>query len=324
MKLYNYLAKIGEINPVDHWEENYNPDVVKEEKKEKTNLVIIWGGSASARTYTLRLVEAEFNLSRKIVFYLPEVEDSLWQLFSFLPDTLQIIFWSKNSIEEEVLAKMLVGFGRLLQKTVILDPTDEVRKVWGKSKGRSALRRQIDCTMPISEPDSMEKIYTRWFEGMEGFDASPRLLEHAISRPFSESFNMVQTLKLVGEKNLNLITAQKWGMLWTDEEQYFIETLLIKGRGAVLKTAWSGLNASKTLFMLYKRVHLLLKVKTLEMGYTSEKLKKLELSEALYFKLKDQTKKMELKALYKRLYLVTSLLKWRTRKGVLNLLMMYW
>lgn len=311
MRLYQFLSKSAEVSPVS--------------SKENTKLVIIWGGTASARTYMLRLVEKQFNLLRKIVYHLPEVEECLWKLFLHLPSTLQIIFWDKNSIDEDELAKMLIEFGLLKQKTIILDSTDEVRNALGRDEvPRTALRRQIDCNLPISELDNMEKIYRRWFEEVEKFDTSPRLLEHAASRPFSESFNMIRTLKLVGESNLNLITAQKWGMLWTDEEEYFVESLLTKGRGYVLKTPWSGLNASRTLYLLYRRLHLLLKVKTLLTGYTSEKLAKLGVRQQLYFKMKDLAAKLEIKPLYKRLYIVLSLMKWRDQKGVLNLLMLYW
>lgn len=311
MRVYQYLLKIAEVSPVS--------------SGEKTNLVIIWGGSASVRTYVLRLVEAEFNMPRKVVYRLPEVEESLWMLFSYLPDTVQVIFWDKNSIEEDELVRMIRAFGTLKQKTIILDSTDEVRNAWGrKDVTRSILRRQINCNLPVTEPEKMGLVYERWFKAVEGFDPSPKLIAHAVSRPFSESFNMVQSLKLVGEKNLNLLTTQKFGLLWTDEEKLFVDNLIEKGRGRALRTNWSGLDAQRTLYMLYRRVHLLLKVKTLLTGYTSEKLAKLGVSQQAYHMLKKTASKLDMYLLYKRLYLVLSLLKWRTRKGVLNLLMLYW
>ena len=312
MRLHHYISTNTELLPTGEY-------------RGRVNLLIIWGGSASARTYVLRQAESLYNLPRKIVWRLPEVENSLWKLFSYLPSTLQIIFWDKNSIEEDELARMLVGFGKLKQKTIILDPTDEVRNAWGRPDvPRTVLRKQIDCNLPLSELDLMNEFYTQWFSKIESFDVSPRLIEHAISKPLSENFNMVKTLKLVGEKNLNLITAQKWGVLWTDEEQFFVDNLINKGRGRVLNTPWSGLDASRTIYLLYTRVHLLLKVKTLQTGYTSQKLEKIGVKKGLYFQLKASAEKMELKTLYKRLYLVASLLKWRNQKGVLNLLLLYW
>jgi hypothetical protein len=170
----------------------------------------------------------------------------------------------------------------------------------------------------------MGLVYERWFRELEGFDPSPRLIEHAVSRPFSESFNMVKSLNLVGEKNLNLLTTQKFGLLWTDEERLFVDNLIEKGRGRVLRTNWSGLDAQRTLYLLYRRVHLLLKVKTLLTGYTSEKLAKLGVTQQTYYSLKTVASKLDMHQLYKRLYLVISLFKWRNQKGVLNLLMLYW
>ena len=64
MRLYQYLSKGAEIRLAS--------------SKENTRLVIIWGGTASARTYMLRLVEEQFNLPRKVVYHLPEVEECLW------------------------------------------------------------------------------------------------------------------------------------------------------------------------------------------------------------------------------------------------------
>ena len=290
---------------------------------QKTNLVIIWGGSASVRTYVLRLFEERFALPRKVVYRLPEVEESVWKLFSYLPDTLQIIFWDKNSLDKEELAHMMRSFGRLPQVTIILDPTDEAKSVLVDSVSKSYLRRHIDCTLP-SGADEKGVFYERWFSEKEKFDVSPRLISHAVSRPFSESFNMIKTLKLVGEENLNLITAQKFGLLWTDEEQYFVDSLISKGRGYVLKTNWRGLDAARTIYLLYLRVHMLLKVKTLQGRYVSEILGKLKLSQHAYYLLKDTAQKLELKVLYKRLYLLSSLLKWRNYDGVLNLLLLYW
>lgn len=297
--------------------------------KDKTKLVILWGGTDALRTYALRLVEKWFESENKVVYFLRDVEDSLWELMSYLPYDLQVVFWEKNSLSDDEIASLLRQLGRVKHKTILIDPTEQLTELYRRTDvPKSELRRQIDCDISLSGVEVTRAdnlFYERWLKLQEGVDVSPKLIKHLKERPDSDTVNIMKVMRWVGETNLNLLTAHKWGVLWSNEEDLFIDGLMNKGRGYVMRYfSWQSLSPPKVLWGLFRRVNVLMKIKTLQTGYLQEKTAKLDVTRPQYYAFKDQASRHNMEWFYKRLYLLSSLLKWRNREGVLNLLMLYW
>lgn len=289
-----------------------------------TRLFAIVQGSDAVRTYVSRMIEQGLGNPPKEVVLLRDIYESLWQYLTYTPN-LRILIWEKGLLSKGEAAKFIDDVAELPKerKNIFFDASDELYElVREEFKGRLQVRF-IDCRLT---PDLKKKqeLYEYWFKGVEKLDISPKMVEYLSDIPYLESFNLINIFKLVGETNFDLLSVKKWGFIWADKERFLVDTLLYKGRVMVLREDLRDLNSSRFLMLLLREINALLKIKTLHYGYTTDKAEKSGLSLGKYYALLNKAEKLSLKDLYKRLYLVVNLLKWKDFPGVINLLLMYW
>lgn len=289
-----------------------------------TRIFAIVRGSAATRTYISRVVEQGLGNPPKDVVFLRDIYESLWKFLSYSTE-LRVLFWEKGLLGKEEALAFVDSVAEMPKdrKHIFFDASDELYElVREEYKGRLRVRF-IDCRLSDNE-EKKQEMYSHWFEKIEEARISPKMIEYLSGIPYLESFNLLDILKLVGEMDFNILSVKKWGFVWADREQFLVNTLLYKGRVVALKENLKDLNSSRFFLLLLWEIDALLKIKTLHRGFATEKAEKSGLSLGKYYALKDQAEKLNIKDLYKRLYLVVSLLKWRDLPGVVNLLFMYW
>lgn len=291
---------------------------------EKTRLFAIVRGKEATRAYISRMIEEGLGNPSKDVVFLREIYESLWQYLSFSPKPMRILFWEKDLLDKETASKFIEAVSMIKNRqNIFFDSSDELYKlVREEYKGKLRVRF-IDCRLP-SDSQEKARIYKHWFTDIEQGEISPKMVNYLGTLPYLESFNLLEAFKVVGEKDFNLVSVKKWGFIWADRERFLIDTLLYKGRVAALREDLKDLNTGRFLTMLLREIDALLKIKTLQRGYPTDRAEKAGLSLGKFYALRKRAEKLNLKELYKQLYLVVSLLKWKEFPGVVNLLFMYW
>ena len=227
----------------------------------------------------------------------------------------------------EAVCEFLEELGRLDNKTVILDASEQIFEAFQYHRKEHnapwAKGKIIDCSFAKMEKTkgregTRKRLFEYWLNDTEKLNVSPRLLEHFSESPFLETFNTIAALKFVGEKDYNLITAERWGVLWVDHEREVMRKLLYKGRGAMRDTDWRDINNGRFFWLLFKEMVLLLKFKTMFRG------NKREIPQETYQRLKEVAGKVDLRQLYRRMFLVINLMRWREHQGAISLLIFHW
>lgn len=289
-----------------------------------TRIFAVVRGNEAVRRYVSKMIEEGLGNPSKDVLFLSEVYESLWQYYSYSPHPLRILFWEKGLLDKESADTFLDSITKIKnRRNIIFDSSDELYElVREEFKGKYQVRF-IDCRLP-RDSKTKKEVYEHWFQEVERINISPKMIQYLSDIPYLESFNLMDAFKLVGEKDFNLLSVKKWGFVWSDKEQFIVDTLLYKGRMAALKENLVDLDSSRFLTMLFREVDALLKIKTLTHGYPQEKAEKAGLSVGKFFALKHRAEKLNTRDLYKWLYIVVNLMKWRHFPGVVNLLFMYW
>jgi hypothetical protein len=270
------------------------------------------------------MIEQGIGSPAKDVVFLREIHESLWQFLTYTT-RLRVLFWEKGLLDKETAFTFIkdVAYLSMERKHIFFDASDELYELVREEYKGNLRVRFVDCRLSEDEKKKQE-LYNYWFKKIEMVDISPKMVDYLSNIPYLESFNLIDIFKLVGEKDFNLLSVQKWGFVWADREKFLVNTLLYKGRIPALREDFKDLNSGRFLMLLMREIDALLKIKTLQRGYSTEKAEKAGLSLGKYYALHDQAEKLNIKDLYKRLYLVVSLLKWRDLPGVVNLLFMYW
>lgn len=289
-----------------------------------TRIFAIVRGNEAVRAYVSRMIEKGLGSPAKDVMFLSEVYESLWQFLSYSFKPMKVLFWEKGLLNKEDAVNFIEAVSLLKnRRNIFFDSSDELHDlIREKYKGKLRVRF-IDCRLPM-DSGTKEEMYKHWFVDVEKIDISPKMIEYLAGIPYLESFNTMEAFKVAGEEDFNLLSVKKWGFVWSDKEQYLVDKLMYKGRVAALREDLRDLNSSRFLWLLFKEVDALLKIKTMFGHYPTEKAAKAGLSLGKFYALKDKAEKISLNDLYKRLYLVVSLLKWRSYTGVVNLLFLYW
>ena len=292
----------------------------------RKKVLVVGEGSEAVRSYVVSQIKKMLNCSSSPVYFLHEIRDSMWQLLSDNFAPIRLLMWQKGLMSQEEAENLLIDLFEMEGKTIIEDNSSELHKIASDEKGRGWSRFLfIDCRVasssPLKKDKSLEQMYAYWLTDVENqVSLSPRLLDHFVQSPLLESFNTIKGLSFLGEKEFNLLSAKKWGLLWVDRERELLHKLLGTGRGAAKKENWRDINTERFFFMLMRELGLLLQVKTMPFG----RRETTRLSPQALVRLRGLAKKQTLRELYKRLYLVSGLMKWRYHKSSVGLLLLYW
>ena len=174
-----------------------------------TRIFAIVRGDEAVRRYVSKMIEDGLGNPSKDVLFLSEIYESLWQYHTYSPNPLRILFWEKGLLNKETADNFLEAATKIKgRRNIIFDSSDELHElVREKFKGKYRLRF-IDCRLP-KDVKAKKDIYAHWFREVEKLNMSSRMIEYLSEIPYLESFNLMDTFKLVGEKDFNLLSVKK-------------------------------------------------------------------------------------------------------------------
>lgn len=300
---------------------------------EKKRVLVVCEGSEAVRSYVVGRIKQMIGSPVTSVYFLHEIVDSQWQLLSDRRSPLRLLIWERKLLLQAEAEQFIRDMGEMEGKTIIIDDSSELHDMFSTERLESGKTFRnwtrgllIDCRLtssPLTEEKRLKEAYTFWLQEVEKIKLSPRLLRHFVDSPILESFNTIKGLSLLGEKDFNVLTAYKWGLLWVDRERELIQKLLVKGRAAAKKEDWRDLNTERFFFMLVRELSTIMQIKTIVVTQ-KDKFEKIGVSTPQYYRLKGVAKLHTLKELYRRLYLVSSLMKWRHHASSVGLLLLHW
>lgn len=258
----------------------------------------------------------------KNVYFLSDILDfpRILNENSHIP--LQVLYWEAGKMENERIALFLSDLKVSKVPTVIIDDEDEVEEVfkevftkrtyWGQAM-------RVKCA--FSKSDWRDVIILKL--GIVGKGVSDKALEFLEKLPSNSVFAILKLIERLPGDFITLRDLYNYELFWGDYEFFLSDLLFKKGAGAVLKRSLDDLDVTKFILSIRARLDMICKVKTTE-GMNKDVENKLGISSGCLYEIRKIAKKTSLQVALKRLKLVLTLMRYRSKLGVIGTLLLYW
>jgi len=237
---------------------------------------------------------------------------------------LQVLYWEAGKMEKEQIAPFLLNFKVAKMPTIIIDDEDEVAEVFQQIFTKRAYWGRamcIECIFSGDEDDWKRVIIFKL--AIVGKDLSDKALDFIIKLPPNSIFAVLKLLERLPGSFITLRDLYSYELFWGDYEFYLSDLLFQKSAGAVLKHSLDNLDSTKLIMSIRHKLDMICKVKT-EEGTNQAVASKLKITPGYVYELRKIGKKMSLRVALKRLKLVLTLMRYRSRLGVVGTLLLYW
>jgi len=236
---------------------------------------------------------------------------------------LQVLYWEAGKMEKEQITPFLLDFKTATVPTIIVDDEDEVaeafqqiftkRTYWGKAM-------HINCLL-LGEEEWQRVITFKL--AIVGKDLSDKALDFIARLPENSIFAVLKLLERLPGNLITLRDLHNYELFWGDYEFFLSDLLFQKSAGAVLKHSLNDLDSTKLLTSIKNKLDMICKVKT-EEGTNQAVANNLDVTTGYVYEIRKLGKKMSLRVALKRLKLVLTLMRYRSKLGVVGTLLLYW
>lgn len=235
---------------------------------------------------------------------------------------LQVLFWEAGKLGVEHLSQFLLDFKTSKVPTVIMDDEDEVTEVYlqlFKHRAKWGRVLYLDCDI---RGDERKRIII-FKLAIVGKEVSEKALDFIIKLPLSSIFAILKLLERLPVKVITLKDLHTYELFWGDYEIFLSDLLFQRSAGAVLQHSLDSLDSSRFLMLIRSKLDIICKVKT-EEGTDIVVAGKLKVTSSYIHEIRKVVSKMSLRIALKRLKLVLTLMRYRSKVGVVGSLLLYW
>ena len=296
---------------------------------------VLVGGEARLREDALRVLHRRIKntLGREVLrawYHLDEIKAAPLEILHESIFDIRTIMWQPDLVAEDVAKTLLKELSVLSGYSIIVDASSEVLPYFTavyKKFGKGAM---VDC----SKKPSVELIQGQKFGGF----VTARLKVAGVKLPeiptlldltskdmtVDTLFNIFSVLEALGEREVRGAFLRQLGLLRRSPETFLVEKLFSQGKQEVLRYSFREVDSKKFFKRLYWGLILRLRVKSTKFMKATIASSKLNISLHHYCEYQKELKKIDYRDLYRRLYLVFSLLRWSSRPESVYLALLYW
>lgn len=237
---------------------------------------------------------------------------------------LQVLYWETGKLEKEQLICFLKGFKSAKVPTIIVDDKNEVKEVYLQlfsKKSYWGRAMYIDCDKFSSRDERLRVVQFKL--AMVSKEISEKALDFIVKLPENSIFAVLKLLERLPVSLITLKNLHSYGLFWGDYESFLSDLLFKQSAGAVLKHSLESLDSTKFLVFIKNKLDMICKVKT-EEGTDQAIANKLKVLPGYVYEVRKNAKRMGLRTALKRLKLVLTLMKYRSKLGVVGTLLLYW
>jgi len=277
----------------------------------------------------LKRIKRTDGESSNIWYYLDEIADAPLNILHKSGFGVRILVWKPKVLDMnkkddlEVSKQVLSGFEGLSGRSIILDEAGEIEDIFKNIYGKGSKGVVIDCS---KKPEITKDFIKRRLVSVLGISPSDEVYVDLTREDMTIDtlFNIFSILEALNKKELDLDALRRFDLLRGEPEGFLVDELFKKGRQEVLRYDFREVIPERFFKQLYRALILKLRVKS--MGYMQSTVasSKLGMNLFRYYQCKEEVKKLDFQDLYRRLYLVFSLLRWRKSLGSVYLLLLYW
>ena len=289
------------------------------------------GGDARLREDALKVlfrkIERKEGKCSKIWYHLDEIVESPLLILHESAFDIRVLVWAPGLLEKKMTQKLLNELPKLSGYSVIVDESMEVLPVFRSMYHKSSTGMLIDCSKrPSRDPRIMEMFVSLRLNLVLGIKV-PKTVQIDLTKDdmtINNLFNIFSILEALNRREIGLDDLRQFDLLRGNPEAFLVDELFKKGKQEVLRYDFREVIPEKFFRQLYRTLIQKLRVKS--MGYMQSTVAsgKLGVSLFYYIQCKEEVKKLDFQDLYRRLYLVFSLLRWRDKLGSVYLLLLYW
>lgn len=235
---------------------------------------------------------------------------------------LQVLFWEAGKLEVECLPQFLLDFKISKVPTIIIDDEDEVTKVYlqlFKHRAKWGRVLYLDCDIRGDE----RKRIIMFKLAIIGKELSEKALNFIVKLPLNSVFAILKLLERLPVKVITLKDLHTYELFWGDYEIFLSDLLFQRSAGAVLQHSLDNLDSSKLFMLIGSKLDMICKVKT-EEGTNVAVASKLKVTSSYVYEIRKAASRMSLRVALKRLRLVLTLMRYRSKVGVVGSLLLYW
>jgi len=277
----------------------------------------------------LKRIKRTDGESSNIWYYLDEIADAPLNILHKSGFGVRILVWKPEVLDMnkkddlEVTKQLLSSFEDLSGRSIILDEAEELRDIFRNIYGKGSKGLIIDCS---KKPIITEDFIRRRLYSVLGIEPSDEVYVDLTREDMTidSLFNIFSILEALNKKKIDLDDLRRFDLLRGEPEAFLVDELFKKGRQEVLRYDFREVIPEKFFGRLYRALILKLRVKSMSYMQSTVASGKLGLSLFYYVQCKEEVKKMDFQDLYRRLYLVFSLLRWRNNLGSVYLLLLFW
>jgi len=305
----------------------------------KHKVYALVGGESRLREDALKVLHRRIENTNKkqgkgdtlrVWYHLDEIKENPLDILHASAFGIRTIVWAPDLVGKETTKKLLDGLSRLSGRSVIVDASSEILPTFREIYKKFSKGVVVDCS---KKPDLEMR-------GLKfGGFVTARLVVSGIHKIPDKSvlfdltseamthdtlFNIIFILEALGREELRVSDLHLLGLLRREPETFLVKSLFSRGKQEVLKYSFRGVDSSKFFERLYQELILRLRVKSTSFMKATTASSKLGIRLHRYCEYQKELKKVDYKSLYRRLYLVFSLLRWRAHAGSMYLALLYW
>jgi hypothetical protein len=287
------------------------------------------GGDARLREDALKLVlkkiERKEGKCTKIWYHLDEIADNPLLILHESAFDIRMLVWKKELLKEKTIKKLLNGLPELSGYSVIIDESTEVLPIFRDMYYKSSKGALVDCSKrPSSEKlQDFVRLRLNHVLGMK----VPELVQIDLTKDdmtISNLFNIFSILEALNKEEVGLDDLRQFDLLRAEPEMFLVDLLFKKGKQEVLRYDFREIVPGRFFSRLYWSLIQRLQVKSTSSMQPTVAAGKLDMPLFQYSRSRKEVMKFEFRELYRRLYLVFSLMRWREHLGSVYLLLLYW
>lgn len=278
----------------------------------------------------LRRIKRTDGESLNVWYYLDEITDAPLNILHESGFGVRILVWKpevldmKKKDDLEVAKQLLSGFEDLSGRSIILDEDGEIGDIFKNIYRKGSKGLIIDCS---TKPEITEDFIRRRLYSVLGIEPSDEVYVDLTREDMTIAtlFNIFSILEALNKKKIDLDALRRFDLLRGEPEAFLVDELFKKGRREVFRYDFREVIPERFFKRLYQALILKLRVKSMSYMQSSDAAKKLGMKRVFYYnQYKKEVEKIDFQDLYRRLYLVFSLLRWREHLGSVYLLLLYW
>jgi len=290
------------------------------------------GGDARLRGDALKVLfrkieRGEKRTCSKIWYHLDEIAESPLLILHDSAFDIRVLVWVPGLLEKEMTQKLLNELPKLSGYSVIVDESMETFPIFHSMYHKSSKGVMVVCSKrPSKDPKVMESFVSLRLNLVLGISV-PKTVQIDLTRDdmtISNLFNIFSILEALNKKEICLDDLRQFDLLRGDPETFLVDELFKKGRQEVLRYDFREVIPEKFFRRLYGALILKLRVKSMSNMQSTVASGKLGMGLFHYMQCREEVKKLDFQDLYRRLYLVFSLLRWRKNLGSVYLLLLHW